>query len=221
MLAGTGGSIVSVELFRPVGLEELRLIYEAEMRSFPPRLPDQPIFYPVTNAGYASQIARDWNTKSGTKAGFVTRFFVEDRYVSKFEGRVVGAKEHEELWVPSEELAEFNTHIDGRVDVIGAFFGVDYQGHVPQGSGLQGKSAREQFVALSKTADGADLIREMAANHVAVFLNFFFWEQADFAAEGIDRAARDNLLGRLRRERQKQARTGVDLGIVATSGASG
>ncbi|MBS2018006.1 MAG: hypothetical protein JST00_34335 [Deltaproteobacteria bacterium] len=69
------------------------------MRAFPPRLPDQPIFYPVTNEGYAIQIARDWNTKSGTKAGFVTRFSIADDYASKFERRVVGAKEHEELWV--------------------------------------------------------------------------------------------------------------------------
>ena len=52
-------------LYRPVGLEELRLIYEADMRAFPPRVPEQPIF--------------------------------DDRYVSKFERRVVGGREHEEL----------------------------------------------------------------------------------------------------------------------------
>ncbi len=34
-------------LYRPVGMDELRLIYGAGMRSFPPRLPEQPIFYPV------------------------------------------------------------------------------------------------------------------------------------------------------------------------------
>jgi hypothetical protein len=46
-------------LYRPVGLEELRLIYETDMRAFPPRLPVQPIFYPVTNEEYAKQIAKD------------------------------------------------------------------------------------------------------------------------------------------------------------------
>lgn len=86
-----------MRLFRPVGLEERRLVYEAKMRAFPPRLPDQPIFYPVTNEGYAVQIARDWNTKSGTRAGFVTAFTVADDYGVRFERRVVGAKEHEEL----------------------------------------------------------------------------------------------------------------------------
>ena len=104
-----------MRLFRPVGLEELRLVYEAEMRAFPPRLPDQPIFYPVTNEAYAAQIARDWNTRSGTRAGFVTAFSVADEVASRFERRIVGAKEHEELWVPAEELAEFNAHIEGRI----------------------------------------------------------------------------------------------------------
>ncbi|HEX3852031.1 MAG TPA: hypothetical protein VHW01_13760 [Polyangiaceae bacterium] len=65
-------------LFRPVGLEELRLIYEAALKGFPPRLPDQPIFYPVLNQPYASKIAKEWNTKTGSMAGFVTRFEVED-----------------------------------------------------------------------------------------------------------------------------------------------
>jgi len=46
-------------LYRPVGLEELRLIYEADRRAFPPRLPGQPIFYPVLNQPYAAKIAKD------------------------------------------------------------------------------------------------------------------------------------------------------------------
>jgi hypothetical protein len=76
-----------MRLFRPVGLEELRLIYEADMRAFPPRLPEQPIFYPVTNEAYAVQIARDWNTKSGTtKAGFVTMFSIADIESAKLAG---------------------------------------------------------------------------------------------------------------------------------------
>ena len=211
-----------MDLFRPVGLEELRLIYEAGMRSFPPRLPDQPIFYPVTNEGYATQIARDWNTKSGTKAGFVTKFSVGDDYASKFERRVVGAKEHEELWVPAEELTELNAHIEGRIEVTRAFFGDDYRGHVPDGFGLRGKTAREQLVALAKTLpySGFDVICEMAANHVAVFLNFFFWEQMDFSADGIDQGARNDLLGKLRAVWRKEAHGGVDLGTTTTTATS-
>ena len=51
-------------LFRPVGPIELDLIRANEYRAFPPRLPGQPIFYPVLNEEYATQIARDWNTKA-------------------------------------------------------------------------------------------------------------------------------------------------------------
>ena len=211
-----------MELFRPVGLEELCLVYEAGMRAFPPRLPDQPIFYPVTNEGYAIQIAKDWNTKSGTKAGFVTKFSVADEHASRFERRVVGAKEHEELWVPADELAAFNDQIDGRIEVTRAFFGDDYRGHVPDAFGLRGKDAREQLVALAKNLpySGFDVICEMATNHVAVFLNFFFWEQTDFSADGIDRGVRDDLLTKLRAGWNKDAHGGVDLGITTTTATS-
>src|SRR6476659_1141055 len=92
-----------ITLYRPVGAEELKLIEASGWKAFPPRLPDQPIFYPVTNEGYAAQIARDWNTKVGSKNGFVTKFDVDAAYVSKFERRIVGGREHEELWVPAEE----------------------------------------------------------------------------------------------------------------------
>ena len=51
------------ELFRPVGPIELALIAESGFRRFPPRLPEQPIFYPVCNEAYAVEIARDWNGK--------------------------------------------------------------------------------------------------------------------------------------------------------------
>ncbi|MCE9634964.1 MAG: ADP-ribosylation/crystallin J1 [Planctomycetes bacterium] len=110
-------------LFRPVGLEELRLIDAADMRAFPPRLPEQPIFYPVLIEAYARQIARDWNTKSHSLIGFVTRFAVDDAYVAKFERHIVGGRAHEELWVPAEDLHEFNRHIVGRIDVVAVYFG--------------------------------------------------------------------------------------------------
>ena len=174
-------------LYRPAGLEELRLVYAAEMRAFPPRLPDQPIFYPVTNEPYATQIARDWNTKSGTKAGFVTRFVVEDAYVSRFERRVVGAREHEELWVPAEDLADFNTRIEGPIEVVGAHFGEGYRGHVPEVGALRGKDAGAQLgVLAAMLAEGEGGVREeLRVNHAAVFLNFFMWEQSGEAAAAL------------------------------------
>src|SRR5687768_16345970 len=97
-------------LFRPVGPKELALIEASGWRSFPPRVPEQPIFYPVTNEEYAIQIAREWNVKA-SGAGFVTRFEVDAEYVSQFPKKVVGSRVHEELWVPAEELIEFNSRI--------------------------------------------------------------------------------------------------------------
>ena len=116
---------MTTTLYRPVGTKELALIAESGYRAFPPRLPDQPIFYPVTNERYAAQIARDWNTKSGDNRGFVTRFAVDTEYLSRFERRVVGGREHEELWVPAENLDEFNRHIMGKIEVIAEFTEAD------------------------------------------------------------------------------------------------
>ena len=55
-------------------------------REFPPRLPEQPFFYPVLNEDYATQIARDWNTKDERSgfAGYVLRF--EDGRALYFAG---------------------------------------------------------------------------------------------------------------------------------------
>lgn len=204
-------------LYRPVGLEELRLIYEADMRAFPSRLPGQPIFYPVTNEAYARQIASDWNTKSGSNAGFVTRLVVDDAYGGRFERHIVGGREHEELWVPAAELVELNGHIVGQVEAIAAYFGGAFDGYVPTAFGLKGKTAREQFVALATTLpfSAVDFACEVAANHLAVFLGFFFWEQADFTSNGIDSAARDKVLDAVRKRWVEGSRGFVPLGTAS------
>ena len=107
-------------LFRPVGPEELELIKQSGWTRFPPRLPEQPIFYPVMNEEYASQIARDWNVPA-SGSGFVTKFAVKTSYVSKFEIQNVGGEIHDELWVPAEELEEFNHNIVGPIEVVKEF----------------------------------------------------------------------------------------------------
>jgi hypothetical protein len=97
-----------VTMFRPVGPQELTLVVASGWRRWPPRLPGQPIFYPVTNQEYAEQIARDWNVaESG--AGFVTRFFVRRSFVERYEIHQVGGGEHTEWWIPAEELEELTT----------------------------------------------------------------------------------------------------------------
>ena len=107
-------------LFRPVGPDELALIAGSGYREFPPRLPDQPIFYPVLNEEYARQIARDWNVKA-SGSGYVTRFTVASAFLEKYPEQVVGSAIHRELWIPAEDLAELNRNIVGLIEVIANF----------------------------------------------------------------------------------------------------
>ncbi|WP_200392243.1 hypothetical protein [Roseibacillus ishigakijimensis] len=110
-------------LYRPIGEREHLLLKKCGFRKWPPRLPEQPIFYPVTNEDYAVQIARDWNTKDSTNGnvGFVTRFDISSKYLSRFEKQTVGGRLHAEYWIPAEDLDEFNEHIVGQIEVIRKF----------------------------------------------------------------------------------------------------
>jgi len=110
----------TVTLFRPVGPKELELIEASGWQAFPPRLPEQPIFYPVTNLEYATQIARDWNVRDSGE-GFVTRFAVRAEHVARYPVQKVGGAIHTELWVPAEELEDFNRNIFGLIEVVAEF----------------------------------------------------------------------------------------------------
>src|SRR5439155_378844 len=92
-------------------------------RAFPPRLPHQPIFYPVTTFDYAERIARDWNTKDAASgfAGYVTRFHVRADFLPRYPLQTVGGRLNQEYWVPAEELEEFNRNIVGLIDVVAEF----------------------------------------------------------------------------------------------------
>jgi hypothetical protein len=107
-------------LFRPVGPEELALIAQSGYRAFPPRLPGQPIFYPVLHEQYARQIAREWNVRE-TGAGFVTRFRVTSTFLVRYPVQTVGSTIHRELWIPAEDLPDLNRHIVGLIEVIAEF----------------------------------------------------------------------------------------------------
>jgi hypothetical protein len=111
-------------LYRPIGAQELALIEASGWRAFPPRLPDQPIFYPVTHEAYAHQIARDWNAQHNHDGlGFVTRFAVRSDFLAAYERKIVGGSEHEEYWIPAEELEAFNAAIDGPIEIIAGYTG--------------------------------------------------------------------------------------------------
>src|ERR1700759_5796923 len=107
----------TVTLYRPVGPKELELIWASGNKAFPPRLPEQPIFYPVLNEEYATQIARDWNAKD-SDVGYVTRFRVRSEFIAKYEVQQVGGTTHQELWIPAEDLTAMNENIVGEIEVV-------------------------------------------------------------------------------------------------------
>ncbi|RTE95133.1 ADP-ribosylation/crystallin J1 [Bradyrhizobium sp. LVM 105] len=107
-------------LRRPVGPKELQLIEQSGMRAFPPRLPDQPIFYPVLTEDYAIKIARDWNVPA-SGAGFVTRFAIARNFIEKYDVQEAGGRSHLEYWIPAEDLDAFNAAIVGLIEVVRRF----------------------------------------------------------------------------------------------------
>src|SRR5256714_10959380 len=108
----------TITLYRPVGPKELALIESSGWREFPPRLPEQPIFYPVLNEEYATQIARDWNAKyNEPKCGYVTKFRVRKSFLDRYEARIVGGATHLEYWIPAADLDELNQNIIGTIEV--------------------------------------------------------------------------------------------------------
>ncbi|MEU1225369.1 hypothetical protein [Streptomyces sp. NPDC005828] len=114
------GTRPTTTLWRPTGPVELELVRESGWRAWPPRLPEQPIFYPVLNEEYAVRIARDWNVKHDG-AGFVTRFEVDTDFLRRYPVQRAGGRTILELWVPAEELDEFNAHIVGGIEVVHEF----------------------------------------------------------------------------------------------------
>ena len=109
-----------VILWRPVGPAELALIRKSGMRAFPPRLPEQPIFYPVLSEEYAVKIARDWNVPA-SGSGYVTRFKVRREFLNRYEVQTAGGSAHLEYWIPAEEITAFNEAIVGEIEVVAEF----------------------------------------------------------------------------------------------------
>lgn len=112
-----------MRLWRPTGVAELRLVRDSGWRRWPPRLPDQPIFYPVLSFAYAEKIARDWNAvgQGDGRYGFVTEFDISGATAARYPAQLAGGQAHRELWVPAEELDAFNDAILGPIRAIAAY----------------------------------------------------------------------------------------------------
>ena len=188
-------------LFRPVGLKEMELILEAESAAFPPRLPHQPIFYPVLNKEYAIQIARDWNTKDETSgySGFVTEFKVNSQYLYDHDIKQAGNSTHLEYWIPAEELTLFNENIQPSITIVEAFYGIDYSGALGKIGGMKNLNASEQikFIVELEEYSTFDLMYELRLNREAILLNYLFWKERDFSSLGVDEAQKEDILSRI------------------------
>lgn len=110
----------TVELWRPTGPEEIELVRATGSTRWPPRLPDQPIFYPVLNEDYATRIAREWNVRA-SGVGYVTRFRVRKSFLDRYEVQQVGGETILEYWIPAEDIEEMNDNIVGTIEEIARF----------------------------------------------------------------------------------------------------
>lgn len=113
--------IPTTTLFRPVGAAELKLIKESGWKRFPPRLPSQPYFYPVTSEEYACKIAKNWNAKN-EGVGYVLEFYVNKDFLNKYPIQTVGGQAHQEYWIPAEDLDDFNNNLKGKIYDIYTFY---------------------------------------------------------------------------------------------------
>jgi hypothetical protein len=184
-------------IYRPIGHKELELICQAGLRAFPPRLPEQPIFYPVLNARYAREIAEGWNAKSDTYAGYITRFNIDDGYSQKFQRQIVGGKQHEELWIPAEELAELNSNVISHIDIIAAYFGDAFIGSPPdRGFANKLANADEYLQMLLDTFEynSMDFRAAVVMNYRSVFCNYAYWKQRDINFLNAKNKSRVHLL---------------------------
>lgn len=109
-------------LYRPVGPKEFKLISDSAWTEFPPRLPEQPIFYPVLNLDYARRISKEWNVPA-KGVGFVVVFNVSTEYLDQYEIQQVGDNECREYWIPAERLQEFNDNIWGLIQMEELHYG--------------------------------------------------------------------------------------------------
>jgi hypothetical protein len=168
-------------LYRPVGLKELELIADSNFKAFPPRFDWQPVFYPVLNSPYATEIAEKWNTKDAASdfVGFVTKFALPTAYLKQFEVQNVGGSIHNELWIPAAQLAEFNANIIGAIEIEEVFYGPQYTGITTRGYYLKSLTVNEQWEYLLSIGDDDSslLTAIIKEDWLALLVNFSYFNE--------------------------------------------
>jgi NTP pyrophosphatase (non-canonical NTP hydrolase) len=174
-------------LFRPTEQRELELVAASGWLRWPPRLPEQPIFYPVTNEQYAIEIVQRWYTKDAASEhiGHVTRFAVRSDYLAQFESKQVADSHHLEYSIPAEQFEELNDHIVGNISRIYSFGG-------PEGCDAEFAIDRLKF-AISAFAEERDWLQfhtpknlSMAISaEAAELMELFLWCDGE-ASQNLD-----------------------------------
>lgn len=128
------------------------------------------------NYDYAAQIARRWNTEDefSGNVGFVTEFELADEFISKYEVRNVGGKEHNEYWIPSEELMEMNKSIIGSIQITGSYYGSGYKGILAETVLFKNMTVEEQ--ALEVVKNSGEIIDSIATEKAVILANISYWE---------------------------------------------
>jgi len=149
-----------VQLYRPVGAYELVKIAARSWRGYPPRLPEQPIFYPVLDRGYGEEIAGRWNPGDPNSGymGFLTSFTVPEHICNAYTVKVVGAKRHRELWIPADEQETFTSQMRDSITVLSAWVGPQVQEALPSWRGQIGRLEGPQMKTLIQTVMDGPLI---------------------------------------------------------------
>jgi hypothetical protein len=172
-------AISTVRLWRPLGLNELKLIFDSGYKEYPPRLDWQPIFYPVTNFAYAEQITREWNVVSnGDHCGFVTEFDIDQDHLLQYQEQNVGGKIHNEYWIPAEELETFNNKIVGDIRVVASRYSKEYIGvNITEGL-MANKNISEQLAYLETILHDLDKVKAVFKEaEYTILTNLSFWQQ--------------------------------------------
>ena len=171
---------MKMKLYRPVGLYEMKKILETDCKAFPPRQKQQPYFYPVLNKSYAKEIVF-WNVKDKNSgyAGFITEFDVENSYIEKYDVHCVGNETHLELWIPAEDLHNFNKNIINQIKIVDVYYGDNYKGLPPRGvSGFKETDVYKQIELLQNIIkyNEFDFYGTVLVEWELLNLNLLFWK---------------------------------------------
>lgn len=111
------GEGAPVQLWRPIGPEELGLIQESGWREWPPRPADQPTFTAVLGRDDAHALAQQGSGPDpGT--GWVTQCEVEAGFMSRYAVTQVGGRRIRGYRIPAVDLADLNANLVGRIQRV-------------------------------------------------------------------------------------------------------